>query len=245
MPRVDLFTTIHKALRVALFEAALEVGRADLREADDAGPVVARVRSLLDLLDEHAAHEDDLLLPVVAAAAPLLASDLAGEHVRLAGLRVDLRRLLVRLEQADGPERAALGARLHVKMGSLVAVHLTNMEREEGGVNRILWAHVSDAELLALRARIQARLTPERLGEWMALLVSAATPGERAEVLAALARGRSEAELAVATGSARRALGERRWAAVRAAAAAAGSANGARRANGAGPRDLAAAEMLP
>jgi hypothetical protein len=207
MPRVDLFTTIHKALRAALFEAAAEVARADLRDPAAFAAVRARVGALLVLLEEHAEHEDALVFPVVAGAAPVLAADLAGEHGRLAGLQLELARLLERLERADDAERAALGARLHARMGALVAQHLAHMGREEDDANRILHAHRSDAELLELRARLQARLAPERLAVWMTHLLPAAAPAERALVLAGLARTRSAVELEALTRGARAALG--------------------------------------
>jgi hypothetical protein len=53
------------------------------------------------------------------------------------------------------------------------------MKREEVEVNRLLWAHCTDAELLELHGRIVAAIPPARMEEWFALLLPAVNALER------------------------------------------------------------------
>jgi hypothetical protein len=177
--RFDLFTPIHKALRAALFDAMQQVARCDFAFAPEAAAVAAALLRLSGFLSEHADHEDRVLLPVVARLAGELAADLHAAHARIGGLEHEVVRLSERLAGAPPAERLSLGRRLHDALGTLVAEHLLHMKREEVEVNRLLWAHFTDAELLELHGRIVAAIPPARMQEWFALLLPAVNALER------------------------------------------------------------------
>lgn len=186
MARIDLFTTIHKGLRAALFATAEAAARADFEQRAAADAVAAEVRHLLELLAEHAALEDAQIVSAVAQSCPQLAAELHGEHVRLAGRERELSRRVERLIASAPAARVAHGRKLVEELHRLVAEQLLHMEREELAANRQLWAHASDAELAQLHERIVAALPIERQLEWLALLLPAVNPTERAQLLASL-----------------------------------------------------------
>ncbi|MEZ5990244.1 MAG: hemerythrin domain-containing protein [Planctomycetota bacterium] len=187
MTRFDIYTKIHKAIRAALFDAHVGLGRTDFTDAAEAEAFAGRLDRLCDFLDEHAAHEDEVLLPALAGVAPLLHADLRSDHARLDGLQNECRALADRLAGAGPAERAALGRRLHVELGRLVAAQLGHMEREEVEGHRALWASFDDATLLAFHGRILAAIPGPRMAEWLALMLPTLNRSERAEVEAALA----------------------------------------------------------
>src|SRR5215475_3358220 len=87
MNRPNRYQPIHKALRAALFDATVLVARTDFTDAAEAMVAARTVASLLDVLDSHAAHEEEFVMPVVARHAAALVATLETEHGRLEGSR--------------------------------------------------------------------------------------------------------------------------------------------------------------
>lgn len=211
MDRFDLYSGIHKGIRRTLFETTAAVAAADLEDPRECARACRAVRCMLDYLEEHAEHEDEVILPVLAALAPELFVDLRADHARIDGLQRELEALVARLEGASACERVSLGRRLEDRIGKLVAAHLTHLAREEGEANRILWAHRDDDQLLELQRRIMARIAPERLGEWFALALPAMNARERRALLAGLRAALPASLFELVTAGARAELGEPGW----------------------------------
>lgn len=189
MTRVDLFTTIHKGLRAALFSAAEHVDRADFGSPAAAAAVAGGIGRLSALLDDQARHEEREVVPHLARIAPELAGDLLSCRSRLRGLEQELVRTAARLAGADEAGRLSLGRRLHDRFGPFIADHLRLMERIEVAVQRMLWANRKDDELAAIERRFFERLPPARIAAWLDALVPAVSDAER-EALAAALRAR-------------------------------------------------------
>jgi hemerythrin HHE cation binding domain-containing protein len=185
--RFDLFTPVHKGLRAVLFETAARLARTDFSVAAEAMQAARAVERVVAFLDEHAGHEDAVILPVVEAHVPELFIALREEHARLDGLQRDVTRLAARLGDASEAERIAIGRRLHDRFELVVAEHLHHMHREEHDVQRTLRAHRGDDELRALHARILGRIPPPRGAEWMELMLPALSGPERSALAADVA----------------------------------------------------------
>jgi hypothetical protein len=216
--RPDLYGTVHKGLRASLFATAALAGRTDFTRPAEAGEVAAAVIRLLGFLDEHAAHEDAVVMPVLATIAPELHADLRSEHARTDGLHRELAALAPRLGGASALERASLGRRLHDRLLRLAAEHVHHMQREEGDANRALWAHLDDAALAGLHGRVVGAIPPPRLAEWLALMLPAMSLPERAALLGGLRAQVPPSALAALVAPARVALGDEGWAHAAAAA---------------------------
>src|SRR5262249_7880262 len=94
MNRPNRYQPIHKALRTALFDATSLVARTEFAEQGEATLAAPTVATLLDLLDSHAHHEEEFVMPVVETHAPALIVALEADHSRLEGLQAELRALL-------------------------------------------------------------------------------------------------------------------------------------------------------
>ena len=184
--RPDLFSNVHKGLRAALFESATVVAQTDFASAEEAQEAAARCVTLLRFLEEHAAHEDAVVMPELKALSPELHVVLQEEHARTDGLQRELASLVERLERASALERVSLGRRIHDRLWALGAEHVHHMQREEQDAMRMLWAHRTDDELRALHARILSRIAPPRTAEWLALMLPAMSISERAAMIAEL-----------------------------------------------------------
>ncbi len=220
MIRRDLFLTVHKGLRAELFETARLVARADFAAAQSCTEVERRLHRSFAFLEEHAAHEDEAIFPALQALAPVLCAELQSDHSRVDGRMLEITRLAQRLAESAPLERVALGRRLHAAMGSFLAEYLRHMEREEAEVNRMLWAHASDAELGQIEGRILGSIAPARLADWLEIMLPAASAAECAEILGGLASAVPAHVFQELTGPARRVLGESEWSTILARVAA-------------------------
>lgn len=212
MERIDLFAVVHKALRAELFAAATLAARTDFRSATEAARASAAARALVGLLEDHAEHEDAVVLPELASIAVELHAAIAADHARLEALHREVLSIAGRVDAAatDG-ERAPLGRRLHDRLGRLAAEHLLHMQREEVEVNRALWAHRTDEALVALHARITGRIPPDRKAAMLAAMLAAASLPERIGLIATLRATLPDAVFRGVTAPARAALGDSAW----------------------------------
>lgn len=173
--RVDLFSTIHKAIRVALFDLAADLGRLELSSTAAVDAVVCKVERMLGFLDEHAALEDEGVFAALRALDPQLGDELAKDHRSLEIVQYEVEWISQQLAMADLMSRESVAPRLVIAVNHLIALQLLHMNREESEGNRVLWSGLDDAALVAISKQTTARIAPVRLAEWHRLVVAATT----------------------------------------------------------------------
>jgi len=191
MNRPNRYQPIHKALRAGLFDATVLVARTEFADAGEATAAARTVAALLDVLDSHAHHEEELVMPVVA------------RHARA---------LLPRTCSEVTGEREAAGQLLARALTLLVADHLRHMDREETEAMPVLWAHLTEDELDAMDGRIRAAVPPERMPVMMRLMLPAMSTAESAKLIATAKAQMPPPVFAQLSGLAREVLGPERWA---------------------------------
>jgi hypothetical protein len=187
-PRFDGFTPIHKALRRHLFETAIALARADFTSAVETDVAARSVETCLLWLREHAEHEDRHVMPALAELASWLADELAREHVALERAAIEVDVLFPKLGALDAAGRVQLGGELVRRFQAYVAMQLRHMEREEREVLAVFWAHLDDAALAAMSARIIADVGPARMAVLGPLIGAAVNRTERERMEAGRAR---------------------------------------------------------
>lgn len=199
MQRFDLYTHAHKAVRSLYFEAVLALARTDFEGEPELPSLAASLRGAVRFARRQAEHEEGEIHPFLHALAPELAADLEAAHGKLEGLGRKLDAELLRLERAGDPERAALGRRVRDTLDQLVGEELEHLRLEETRASRVLWAHLCDAELREVQARILASMEPAELGDWLAEMLRAGNARERLELMdcvgATLSAARATAEV--------------------------------------------------
>mgnify|MGYP000965624678 CR=1 FL=1 len=186
MERHDLYKSVHKGLRLSLFDAMWRLERTDFSDRAAALRTAEEVRQVFSLLAEHGAHEDRVILPEIARVNPAVFSELRADHSRVDGLQHELNGLLDRLADATDAERRSFGEKIRLKFGRFLAEHMLHMEREETSGNRVLWAHHSDESLRAMHGQILGAIAPDRMMEWAAIMIPALDPRESEALLTAL-----------------------------------------------------------
>lgn len=190
--RYDFYAGIHKALRLLMAETLVAVGRVDAEDPASVASVLGRVRGLLDACAAHVEHENDYVHPAIAARAKSWDGKTAHDHEHHVTHIAELRSAVARVETVETGRRASLLNRLYRDIAVFVADNFLHMEIEQSENNRLLWAHYTDDELLAIEHGIVATFPPEEVMATAPLLAAAATPADRAAMLNGMRQGAPE-----------------------------------------------------
>ncbi len=182
--RDDLFTHIHKALRLALFDVTVRCGRTDWTAPDEVADLAGRWRPLLALLRAHTAHEEDHILRILDLYDPATTEAPGDQHGDLDDLLDDLaERFDMIVEQ---PEPAA-GLALYRDLARFVASYLPHLHDEETRVMGRIWECCSDEEIAATRQRFMEEITPDLQATTVEYMLPAIDKASRRDLIAGLA----------------------------------------------------------
>jgi len=166
--KTDLFTFIHKALRSIIYNAASNLQSADFTDVKEIENLLASLRHDLDLLHEHAVNEDNIIFPEIANNEPYLISELNDEHKVL---EEKLHKIKTQIEKTnlttDNEKQVELGTELNNLFNDFAASYLAHMNHEEATVLQASFKYLNDAELIAIRTRIQTQIPSERYKTWL------------------------------------------------------------------------------
>jgi hypothetical protein len=180
--RIDLYAPIHKALRHFMTDTLHRVGRMDVFDADDMGRTLGQLDALLEECLHHLQRENAFMHTAMEARQPRGSTRTADDHIEHQDSIDALRAEAKALGDAPQAERMALALRLYRHLALFVAENFQHMHHEETHNNAVMWAHYSDAELVALHHRLIASIPPAenmQVGRWM---IPALSPAERAMV---------------------------------------------------------------
>jgi len=183
--RMDLYVSIHKALRHVMTDTLTRVGRIDVADRADLDEALGQLDELLGLCLGHLHHENEFVHTAIEAREPAGSQRIAGEHVEHAESIAALQGEAAALRDANGLDAERLALRLYRHLALFVAENFQHMHIEETVHNALLWQHYSDAELGALHGMIMASIAPQEhllVARWM---LPASTPAERAAVAGA------------------------------------------------------------
>ncbi len=171
MQRVNIFNQIHKGLRAALYDTAISLQQADFTSEAEADEVLAKIKEVVMLFDEHAHKEDTYILPAILQFEPSVVDSFEQEHVTDLALSHQLSTAVSQFENLLKPEdRAEAGKKINIDFVSFLVFNLQHMAREEDILNRLLWRYYSDAEILQIQQRIVQNTQPwhqDFYSKWM------------------------------------------------------------------------------
>lgn len=184
-PRRDLYSHIHKALRLFMTDTLTRVGRLDTGDAGEVAAVLAQTRELLGLCRSHLSHENEFVHSALEARRPGASNRIAGEHVEhleaIAALEADVAAL------AAWPGDAA-AQRLYRHLARFLAHNLEHMHVEETAHNAALWSLYTDAELADVEQRLVSCIGAAEMSLTLRWMVPALSPAERAAFLGEMQR---------------------------------------------------------
>jgi hypothetical protein len=187
--RWDIYGVIHKALRMAQLRLLIRIGSADFGDDNTARTIVADMREVLRLGAKHLHHENDHVHRAMEEKQPGEVGRLEDQHDSHERDFAGLEDVLAAIESADATMRKALGRRLYLGFSAFIAHDLEHMHEEETVASPMLQAMFSDGELEHIEVAIISTLTPEDTIAFMRLMIPAANPDERVNLLAGMKAG--------------------------------------------------------
>lgn len=169
--RYNIFNQIHKALRALLYDTALGLQRTTFTNSAETEMILQRLRSVLEMFDKHADHEDNFILPAIAKFEPSLVDAFEQEHDEDHKLAEDLRNLTGSFQQMQtAEEQVKAGEQILHSFIAFMNFNLAHMQKEETVLNERLWKYYSDIEIIEIDNRIVASLPVEEMNfasTWM------------------------------------------------------------------------------
>src|SRR4029079_3356154 len=101
MQRYNSFNIIHKGLRAALYQTALQLQQTDFTESDQIADAINKVREVVLLFEGHAHKEDHFVLPLINEYEPSVVATFNAEHQKDEQLGVELEGAVQKLSQTS------------------------------------------------------------------------------------------------------------------------------------------------
>lgn len=181
--RYNSYGLVHKGLRTFMMQVLHLAGRTDWQDGDDCAKTLAEIRTLAQTCRSHLQHENHFIHAAMEARQPGSSRHAERDHVEH---EQAISRLLADCDvvaEARPLDRSGLGARLYDRLALFIADNLEHMAMEEVDHNAVLWAHYSDAEIIAIEQALVASIPPEKAMQFLRWMMVAASPAERAEKL--------------------------------------------------------------
>lgn len=164
VPRFNMFSMIHKALRSMLYDAANALQAADFTNVEATEQAFEKVNLILELFDDHADHEDNHVLETARIHNPTLIAMFEKEHVTDRRLCAALRSAMSEYRAANTvPDRIVSGSKVFYAFNLFIAFNLEHMNKEENELSQTLWANYTNEDLMAINGKIIASVPPEKV----------------------------------------------------------------------------------
>lgn len=188
--KTDLFTFIHKALRSLLYDVCSKLQKADFENYDEAKKIISILEHGLELLHEHAEHEDNIIFPEIVQNEPKMIKILEDEHKQIEQLIREIQVILNHIDnENDNAKRIELGIELTKMFNQFTASYLSHMNHEEATVLHASMKYLSDDELISIRTKIQERIPPERYKIWLNWMLTSLNNSELISLLGGMRIG--------------------------------------------------------
>jgi hemerythrin-like domain-containing protein len=215
MPRLDLFTSIHKAIRAMVYDAGSRLQTADFADNRTAAKTTAHLVWVLSLMREHHDTEEEFVFPQVRPYDEALIDELQSQHRTIETLLALAGDAVVVVDAADPWSRQEAGVELNRRFNELVAFYLQHLAHEEVTVVPVTWEHFSDDQLGAIQDTILASMRPQLALDWLGWMFRGLNQQELVGMLAGAKVAMPEPALEEIKDLGAATLDPERWAAVR------------------------------
>jgi iron-sulfur cluster repair protein YtfE (RIC family) len=168
MERYNSFNIIHKGLRAALYQTALQLQQSDFTENDQAEEALNKVKEIVMLFEGHAHKEDNFVLPMINEYEPSVVAAFNSEHEEDEKLGKELTSAVEKVaDSSTAFEKIIAGRELTESFVRFMVFNLNHMAKEEDIINKILWRYYSDDEIKAAVGKI-SQMDPPWIQEFYA-----------------------------------------------------------------------------
>jgi iron-sulfur cluster repair protein YtfE (RIC family) len=186
---VDVYRNIHKAIRAELSAVAVEAGRVDPADRAARESVATRVHGIVDLLTQHAAHEDRAVQPYLDSELPTLAEQIAAQHESLEPRTGALAELADAVAAVPAGKQRAGTHHLYLELGRYMGDYLAHQDHEERVVLPALDAAVGPEGMQAIHHAIVSSISPAERAASLAVMLPAQNIEDHVELFTGLRAG--------------------------------------------------------
>lgn len=155
MERYNSFNIIHKGLRAALYQTALQLQQTDFTEGEQLEEALNKVKEIVMLFEGHAHKEDHYVLPLINEYEPSVVAAFNSEHEEDDRLGKELNSAVEKVANSTTIfEKIVAGRELTESFVRFMVFNLNHMAKEEDIINKILWHYYSDDEIKAVVGKI-------------------------------------------------------------------------------------------
>ncbi len=179
----DAYRDVHKGVRAELFAVTVSAGNTDPGDRQGRAALSAHILDLVELLVDHAGHEDTHILPVLKEHTPTLFDRNATEHAALdAGVARIVERASAMTDALSGGQRARIH-NLYLDLASFTGAYLAHQEFEERIVMPALLDAIGVEGSVGIHNAIVSSIPPPVMAKTLALMIPAMNVDDRAEML--------------------------------------------------------------
>lgn len=154
--RIDVFHSVHKGLRKALYSLSLQAGITEAGQLEEMAALKSQALEVFHFLEHHARNEDRFLVPLMEAKSLVSAPDILAEH---AELDAEVDRLRASLNHLDNSP--TLLRSFYLSLNRFIAKYLAHLDKEETDILPLLHEAFTDTELSAFSQQSVAATTPQ------------------------------------------------------------------------------------
>lgn len=180
--RFDIYREVHKGVRKALFDLAVQAGNTDFGSADPLKRLREQFTLTRDLLEIHAHCEDTYVEPLLRQCDAPVAARFAAAHTVLETTVSQLHASLDTLDinRADIAEQ---GQHLYLELTRFIGEYLQHIADEEQQLMPLLWERFDDAALLEVETTVRASLPAPVMANFLSFMIPAMNHHERSGLL--------------------------------------------------------------
>ena len=180
MPRFDVLGPIHKGMRNGLSKLQFKASQLNFSDVEAVKNLTNDLRSMLEILDTHAAGEDKFLFPLLEKINNVVFNILSDEH---AGLEKVQENLLIQLTgismKKEVSDREELGTIFVKDLNDFIAHYFIHLQTEELKAIPELYKSYGDPELIQAVGKFASVTPPEATTNFVEFLMPAINFKER------------------------------------------------------------------
>ena len=178
--RVNIYGFPHKGIRYGLGQLSFNVGSLILNDPEALKVCKEIADDLSELLDLHLNSEEDFVIPPMEAKVPGCTQHNHEDHMEMQKLEHEMKEAILTL--VDLPNEMHLNLAYN-KINHFIKEYFRHMSEEETEMNKVIWEHFADEEILVWQGQILSKLTPAQFFKWFKYIIPALTQLEQSIML--------------------------------------------------------------
>lgn len=181
--RPDVYRSIHKALRKAMFEFSYAVGRTDYSDELELSHLNDLFNHLIHMLNSHGEKEDKICLPLLESKRPGCTAANEAEHEQIHKIITGLQYQMLGIIQFGKNVPKDRIWNFYYSVNEFISIYLKHMQMEEIDMTRLFYELCTDEELNEMSNNIIKSIHPNDMSLFMKYMLPSLLPQDRLDML--------------------------------------------------------------